>query len=85
MLASLRNDTGRHFDYNKYGHAEGYVTENSPEDGLRSRILQLASRISGLKTADNAVLLNVHAPGGYHSAHIDSVILHVVKEIFCIH
>ena len=69
----LKNDTGRNFNFMSL-HSYTLVNQSSPQDDLRRLTLQLASRISGLKTTEDiAIFLNAHPPGGYHHLHNDSV------------
>ena len=73
LLAFLRSDAGRNYYPSLSIHANAYLTENSPDDGLRRQMLQLTSRISGLKTNGNPILVKDHAAGGFHKLHMDSV------------
>ena len=75
LLGFLRNDTGRHFEFNlPTPQSTTDFNETSPQGDLRRLILQLASRISGLKTTKEiAIMVNAHPPGGYHHLHKDSV------------
>ena len=81
LLAFLRNDTGRHFRFNLPSiHSMAEVNANSPDNDLRLWTLQLASRMTGLKTTEEIeILVNDHAAGGYHKVHGDSVRLHANK------
>ena len=69
----LRNDTGRNLSVDIPLRSVTWLKENSPEDDLHRWILQLARRISGMRAAENAILVNAHVPGGHHHVHTDSV------------
>ena len=51
--------------------ATTYVARNVSEDAMLT--LELASRISGLKSTERAIMLNAYAPGGHNAVHTDSV------------
>ena len=79
-LGFLMNDTGRDFEFNLPStHTIAEVNTGSPENHLRLWTLELASRLSGLRTTeDTEILVNDHAPGGHHTLHWDSVRLHML-------
>ena len=79
VLGFLRNDTSRKIIPMLPLTSVARLKKNSPEDYLRMFTLQLASRISGLRTdKENEILVNFHASGGFHKLHTDSVRLHVL-------
>ena len=84
LLAFLRNDTGR--DYTVCGFMDPkhclystlWIQPNESDNAFRT--LQLASRISGLQTTQNPILLAAQAPGGHHGVHTDSVSLQCARS-----
>ena len=77
LLAYLGNDTGRNFFYCAWNdpkqclYSQIWIEGDATETAVRT--LRLASRITGLKTNQNRILVNAHVPGGHHDVHLDSV------------
>ena len=73
------NDTGRDFEFKfPSTHVSADVNASTLNNDLRLWTLQLASRLSGLKTTEEIeILVNEHAPGNHHILHRDSVSIDV--------